>query len=270
MRLTKFLGISIWLSGLLLLSGCPGGGPDRLGDPNKSTVVLTAQIQGDAAAVHKILVEGNDSILAMLPKIPKGLVSVDAVQGRVKEADSHVQEITKNAGTAATSAKTDAKVIDNQARKIADLEASDPQVAWLNRIGIGLLVLGITLVGLGIWTGRQVLYIGGFVGAGVALGILTIAYFLHALQWVIVGLTAAAVVGAVVWFILNRKVAKDIAKDAANWIPVPSSSPGSVTTPTLVPPQPPGESSPPAVAGDRESPSATVSTVTPSGIAGTL
>lgn len=90
--------------------------------------------------------------------------------------------------------------------KIAKLEAGDPVVTRLNWAGLGCIVAAVAALGVGIWLNIIALRNLSFVLAGIGLAILTLARYLHTLELIAGALAAVAIVGAVVYFILHKKI----------------------------------------------------------------
>jgi hypothetical protein len=110
-------------------------------------------------------------------------------------------------------------VIEKQAKetaklekKVEQLEQADPVKAWLNRIGWASVVGGIGAVIFGVYLGRTAVYSLGGCAALFGLCLITIAWYIAEIRFVIGLGIAAAVLSGVVYVINNRKVLADKAR----------------------------------------------------------
>jgi hypothetical protein len=110
-------------------------------------------------------------------------------------------------------------VIEKQAKetaqltkKVEQLEQADPVKAWFNLIGWVSVAGGIAAVIAGVWLGRTAVYSLGGCAALFGLCLITIAWYIAEIRFVIGLGIAAAVLSGVVYVINNRKVLADKAK----------------------------------------------------------
>jgi hypothetical protein len=110
-------------------------------------------------------------------------------------------------------------VIEKQAKETAKLEkevaalkAEDPVKAWFNLIGWMSVAGGIAAVIAGVWLGRTSVYSLGGCAALFGLCLITIAWYIAEIRFVIGLGIAAAVLSGVVYIINNRKALADKAR----------------------------------------------------------
>jgi hypothetical protein len=78
---------------------------------------------------------------------------------------------------------------------------------WLRSAAIGAIAFGLCLV--------------------------TIAWFLTAIMWIVFGCIAAAVIFAAVWIFTHKKIRTAIAADIEGWMPKPTTPSMIATLPTV-------------------------------------
>jgi hypothetical protein len=110
-------------------------------------------------------------------------------------------------------------VIEKQAKETAKLEkevaalkAEDPVKAWFNLIGWVSVAGGIAAVIFGVYLGRTAVYSLGGCAALFGLALITIAWYISEIRFVIGLGIAAAVLSGVVYVINNRKALADKAR----------------------------------------------------------
>lgn len=209
---------------MFLLAGCnttpkltlpPARPADR-----PSTPVAIQALAESAREAHVTLVgpdEKSGLRQVVIDMTPDNLPTSKAIAiERIEQVDIAVKEIIVAAPVAKKSAMDDAKAIaDLQAAvvklqgEIKKLNANDPVVFWGNLTG-GLCILGgLVCLGIGVWANIAGLRTLAILPIGIGFATLTLIRFLHAIENVILGGLAAAVVFGVVWLILHRKVIRD-------------------------------------------------------------
>lgn len=186
---------------LLSLSGCQSS-------PAIPSAAPSTQVQIDAATkevgeARSILTTGDNPIVKMPDATP-------LVKQRVLEADSHLTDASTSLAGAKKSSVADAREVQKQTQKVAELEKADPVKTWLNLIGIGSIVLGGAMLIASIFV--HALFALPWVrsvGAGtVVFGFLlvTIAHFLTPIYLIVGGTVLAAAVGGGFWLWTHRKI----------------------------------------------------------------
>jgi hypothetical protein len=132
-------------------------------------------------------------------------------------------------------------VIEKQAKetaqltkKVEQLEQADPVKAWLNLIGWASVVGGIAAVIAGVWLGRTAVYSLGGCAALFGLALITIAWYIAEIRFVIGLGIAAAVLSGVVYVINNRKALADKAKSLQASGAAQSATPTPAPTPVTI------------------------------------
>lgn len=134
------------------------------------------------------------------------LAAWDTMVEQAKAQDAAIQAVNVYVKASEKRAADQDAKIKTLGDKIAKLEAGDPVVTRLNWAGLACLVAAVAALGVGIWLNVMALRNLSFVLGGVGLAILTLARYLHTLELICGALAGCAVIGAVVYFILHKKI----------------------------------------------------------------
>lgn len=206
MRMCQFVCAAIVACALVFLCGCE---TESLPTPKPGAVTLPEQIRDAEQAVKH-----QHATLVDMGKVINSIKTLDEptrlrLAGMCGDALKDNELIGTILVKAESSAKTEAKQIEEARKEIAALKAEDPVRSWLQYIGIAALLGGVGAVIVGIWFGVSLAKTAGAASATFGLCVLTLAYFLTEIRWLIGLSIVAAIVAGIVYVILHRKVIAD-------------------------------------------------------------
>lgn len=183
-------------------------------------------------AILKFIADARTRVAANVTAWANEVAQWNAMVERAKAQDAVVVAINKAMSDRDARIKQSEDAIAAANAKIAKLEAGDPVVTRLNYAGLACLVAAVAALGVGIWLNIVALRTLSFVLGGVGLAILTLARYLHTLEMIVGGLALVAIVGAIVYLIIHKKVSPAVASARAIIAGVAGDISSSATAPT--------------------------------------
>jgi hypothetical protein len=201
--------VAAWLMLCLILTGC-GHKPAPMVDskPTMPEIVRAATEAGesithDVERLNKMIDELTPAnVETQKPVLLEVSTRIGSQWGKVKVKLESLPPVIEQ------QQKQTAKL----EKKVEQLEQADPVKAWFNLIGWVSVAGGIAAVIAGVWLGRTAVYSLGGCAALFGLCLITIAWYIAEIRFVIGLGIAAAVLSGVVYVINNRKVLADKAK----------------------------------------------------------
>ena len=129
------------------------------------------------------------------------------------------------------------------AAMIVTLQTKNPVKDWLNWIGMGAIVVGVGFLIAGIFITflNALTWLRSACVALILFGcfLLTIAYFLTAIMWVIFGVIGAAIIAVILYVLTHKTILAAIEADIEGWVkigtaPVPAPTVTTTTTTATV------------------------------------
>ena len=242
---------------LALLTGCPSPVAPR--DTQTPASQQIGAVQTDIARAQSDLT-GPQGVLPTVQAITpaNAATQVPVAVAKVQTVDTDLKAAATQAASAEPMAAATEKTNADLTTANANLEARNPVKTWLELIGLGAIVAGVGFLIAGIFVTylQAITWLrSGAVGA-VAFGLclVSIAWFLTAIMWIIFGCIAAALVFAVVWIVTHKTIRNAIAADIEGWFKIEPAQVAAVpglaetlgvrlaTTTKLVPRTPPTDS----------------------------
>ena len=209
MKVSWIITITL-IVGLLIACSQVGGGASKT-PASVQVQVVSAELE----RAHEDLT-GVGGVIPILKSITD--VNVDALKAiataiaKTQSADQHIEVAATQSVQAEKTAKASEDTVTAQAKKITALEANNPAKFWINLSGVILLVTGIggIIASIFIAALNAIPMVRSLSVAAIAFGccLLTIAYFLVQLYWIVGMVLLAGVIAGGIWYWTHRAIVK--------------------------------------------------------------
>ena len=208
---------------LSLLAGCPGTSIPVDRRPVSDQTDTTAK---ELSYARVALLDGPSSVKGYVGSLTVENLPVVKGQATVKieEVATHLEAATTQNASATVGAKADEKKIAEQTTTIAKLKESNPIKTWLEIIGLAAIVGGVGVLIASIFVNalQALAWLRSAAVGAVAFGLclVSIAWFLTAIMWIVFGCIAAAIIFALIWVLTHKTIRDAIAADVDGWFKV--------------------------------------------------
>ena len=208
---------------IAILPGCPA--PVAVKDTKTSASIQVGDVVSDIARAQADLT-GPQGVLPTVNAITpaNAAVQVPVAVAKVQTVDSDLKIAATQASSAGDKAAATEKVVAGQATEITKLQESNPVKTWLELIGIAAIVGGVGFLIAGIFVTylQAITWLRSAAVGAIAFGLclVSIAWFLTAIMWIVFGCIGAAIIFGVVWIVTHKTIRNAIAADVEGWFKI--------------------------------------------------